>query len=258
MLDVHAPHESIHTWKSFLIHIATIVIGLFIAVGLEQAVEYFHHRHIRQQLEEQMREVIAGDLQTDAHAIEQFDGLREYLLQVRAAVMARIDGKQEPMPPPATDPRMAIFSAFPSLAPYDAAKENGTVAYLPTARIRIYNRVAFQRQLAATALEQWFAGLAALAAFNERYTDSLGNLAMGGVSTAPDLSKLSRTELVEYLTLVAALIKETDLINARYRLFDSECKAVLDGVRDEDALLRAIGYKQAKLPTASASTPPAR
>jgi hypothetical protein len=78
------------------------------------------------------------------------------------------------------------------------------------------------------------------------------------VSTAPDLSKLSRTELVEYLTLVAALIKETDLINARYRLFDSECKAVLDGVRDEDALLRAIGYKQAKLPTASASTPPAR
>ena len=36
MLDVHAPHESIHTWKSFFIHIATIVIGLFIAVGLEQ------------------------------------------------------------------------------------------------------------------------------------------------------------------------------------------------------------------------------
>jgi len=45
MLDVHARHETVHTWKDFFIHIATIVIGLLIAVGLEQTVEYFHHRH---------------------------------------------------------------------------------------------------------------------------------------------------------------------------------------------------------------------
>jgi hypothetical protein len=45
MLDVHAPHEASHTWQGFFIHIATIVIGLIIAVGLEQTVEYFHHRH---------------------------------------------------------------------------------------------------------------------------------------------------------------------------------------------------------------------
>ena len=44
MLDVHPPHEPTHTWKDFVIHIATIVIGLLIAVGLEQTVEYFHHR----------------------------------------------------------------------------------------------------------------------------------------------------------------------------------------------------------------------
>jgi hypothetical protein len=45
MLDVHPPHEPINTWKGFALHIATIVIGLLIAVGLEQTVEYFHHRH---------------------------------------------------------------------------------------------------------------------------------------------------------------------------------------------------------------------
>jgi hypothetical protein len=45
MLDVHAPHESAHSWKDFFIHIATIVVGLLIAVGLEQTVEFFHHRH---------------------------------------------------------------------------------------------------------------------------------------------------------------------------------------------------------------------
>jgi hypothetical protein len=45
MLDVHPPHESIHTWSDFFIHIATIVVGLLIALGLEQTVEHFHHKH---------------------------------------------------------------------------------------------------------------------------------------------------------------------------------------------------------------------
>jgi hypothetical protein len=151
---------------------------------------------------------------------------------------------------------MASFTAFPTLAPYEAAKENGTVAYLPTARIRIYNRVAFQRELMATVREHWFDGLAALAAFNERYTDSTGNLEIGEVSTAPDLKKLSRAELAEYLTVVAALIKKTDLMVDRYRIFDRECQAILDGVRDEDALLRALAPARTKQSNA-APTPTA-
>lgn len=53
------PHETIHTWRAFFIHLATIVIGLLIAVGLEQTVEYFHHRNqvaeIRRSLAEERR-----------------------------------------------------------------------------------------------------------------------------------------------------------------------------------------------------------
>ncbi len=44
MLDVHPAHHAASTWRDFFIHIATIVLGLLIAVGLEQTVEYFHHR----------------------------------------------------------------------------------------------------------------------------------------------------------------------------------------------------------------------
>jgi hypothetical protein len=32
MREVHPPHEAVHTWRGFLLHIATIVIGLLIAV----------------------------------------------------------------------------------------------------------------------------------------------------------------------------------------------------------------------------------
>ena len=55
MLDVHpAPHAA-HSWREFFIHIATIVLGLCIAVGLEQTVEYFHHRHQLHKLEEALQ-----------------------------------------------------------------------------------------------------------------------------------------------------------------------------------------------------------
>jgi hypothetical protein len=44
MLDVHPAHHAATTWREFFIHIATIVLGLLIAVSLEQTVEYIHHR----------------------------------------------------------------------------------------------------------------------------------------------------------------------------------------------------------------------
>ncbi len=56
MIEVHPPHENVHTWRQFFIHIAAITIGLLIAIGLEQTVVYFHHRH---QLQEARRELTA-------------------------------------------------------------------------------------------------------------------------------------------------------------------------------------------------------
>jgi hypothetical protein len=58
MLDVHPPEHTPHSWRDFFIHIATIVVGLLIAVGLEQGVEAIHHhhqvKHTRELLAEEM------------------------------------------------------------------------------------------------------------------------------------------------------------------------------------------------------------
>ena len=51
VIDVHAPHGGLHTWKDFWIHLGTIALGLLIALGLEQGVEYLHHLHQRHDLE---------------------------------------------------------------------------------------------------------------------------------------------------------------------------------------------------------------
>jgi hypothetical protein len=45
-LDVHPPHQSIHTWQDFFIHLFTITVGLLIALSLEGTVEWLNHRHL--------------------------------------------------------------------------------------------------------------------------------------------------------------------------------------------------------------------
>jgi len=61
MLDVHPAHHAASTWRDFFIHIVTIVIGLLIAIGLEQTVEYVHHRHQVAEARETIRQEIADN-----------------------------------------------------------------------------------------------------------------------------------------------------------------------------------------------------
>src|ERR1700735_1629762 len=75
MLDVHPPRESLHTWKGFFIHIATIVVGLFIAVALEQSVEAIIRHHeaaaLREDLGQESRQILVDARSSEtAHAYE--------------------------------------------------------------------------------------------------------------------------------------------------------------------------------------------
>jgi hypothetical protein len=57
-LDVHAPHEPIHGWKDFLLHLLTITVGLLIAVGIEGCVELHREHKLVREARETMREEI--------------------------------------------------------------------------------------------------------------------------------------------------------------------------------------------------------
>lgn len=48
-MDIHAPHEPVHTFKGFAIHIAIVTIGIIIALSLEGLREVFRdHRLVRE------------------------------------------------------------------------------------------------------------------------------------------------------------------------------------------------------------------
>jgi hypothetical protein len=84
VFDVHAPHQAVHTWKDFFIHIATIVIGLLIAIGLEQTVEHFHHRHQAQEARKRLLEEVKANgeiAERNGYAVRMHEKhLREALL----------------------------------------------------------------------------------------------------------------------------------------------------------------------------------
>jgi hypothetical protein len=60
-MEIHKPHAA-KSWKEFFIELGTIVIGILIALGLEQVVEGFHDRSRVAQAWENIRSEIADNL----------------------------------------------------------------------------------------------------------------------------------------------------------------------------------------------------
>ena len=61
MLDVHPPHESVHNWRDFILHLVTITIGLFIALSMEGLLEWHHHRELVHEAEASLHDEIKSN-----------------------------------------------------------------------------------------------------------------------------------------------------------------------------------------------------
>ena len=144
MLDVHAPHEPIHTWKGFVIHIATITIGLLIAIGLEQLAEYVHHRH--------QAAAIAGKLRAESYenmAIVRSDikNCDETLAAIRFIVDS-LNRKPSASPAapwtPPVLPEARILK--PSNAEWLIARDGALLQLLPTVLVANYWKIEVTRE----------------------------------------------------------------------------------------------------------------
>lgn len=127
MLDVHPAQHAASTWRDFFIHIATIVIGLFIAVSLEQTVELLHHRHQRNQLEEELRR----DGEANEKYIQDDIAVTQSTMDWASGQAAAI-GHAGPVSPLILR-RMPVGALYsPDAGVWLAAKTNGQASLLPT------------------------------------------------------------------------------------------------------------------------------
>jgi hypothetical protein len=176
MLDVHPPHHAASTWRDFLIHIATIVLGLLIAIGLEQTVELLHHRHQRHQLQEDLRNEAAQNLQVIDRDLK-MQNLEPWFQQAMDAASVADPSKISIHLPPAPCLPGSVGTAeyryfAPSQAVWTTAKESGIVALLPVAESRMYARLAHNYDLLEYVRDQVFDDCQTIVAMRLRFAQA--------------------------------------------------------------------------------------
>jgi hypothetical protein len=198
MLDVHPPHHPTHTWKDFLIHIATICVGLLIAVALEQSVEALNRRHeaaeLRETLKAESAQILADSRRTEKAQVYQLKWLAGRLKQVQAAVW---EGRKLE----ATEPDHEPYFASPDIPLWRAAKESGQAKLLTKGEINGYSEVQYVQTRVEMLDRERDQAEGGVRRFHGRFPTAKDG--------TPDWSKASREDLQTYLGLLTAEIDAT-------------------------------------------------
>jgi hypothetical protein len=216
MLDVHPPHHAANTWRDFFIHIATIVVGLLIAIGLEQSVEAWHHHHQRHQLEADLRAEGISNLHVVITTLEFCDWMAQWQSQQveeldRAAAQSRTPAYIPPRNRPAPFSRL-------SDAVWTVAQTSTMLNLLPRSEAERYAHPYYDVQVATGQLQRMNELL------HER-TESLDAAAVdphtGPLAThtgsSYDLSRLNKEQLAEFRKINREMIVAVR-VEAQYAL----------------------------------------
>jgi hypothetical protein len=194
-LEVHPPDHAIHSWRDFIIHIATIVVGLLIAIGLEQSVEALHHRHLLHQAREQLREEIAVNRKTlkrDKYLLEVAHGESRYNIDLLSSPQA--DASK----------RLKFgwsWNAMQSSA-WTTARETGALAFMPYDEVQALALVYGQQDVVNTEATEHIHHYAASLALIERH----------GELESVEVSSLSPAEREQLANSFAGNVTEIELL----------------------------------------------
>jgi hypothetical protein len=239
VIDVHAPHGGVHTWKDFWIHLGTIAAGLLIAISLEQSVEALHRLHERHQLEADLHEEALKNHDYAATDVEQYDRIIAWLLQLQRGVDAEraTGGKATFVYPARPDglpdsPRYAALHILATEA-WTTAKESALVVLLPRDEAEIYARLSIQVDQVQETRERIRELGLRQGAFETRFSG-------GTYPPVFDLSRLTPQQLDEYEALLADELEGVRNGKSRLKVFAAANDYLLSGGVSEVELRKAI------------------
>ena len=209
MLDIHPPHEAVHTWRDFFIHIATIVVGLLIAIGLEQTVETIHRRHERtellQRLHEESQQIVNECAQSKAVLATRDQQLSSRIEQLQVVLW---QNRPLALTDPSTGPTVLQRPDDPI---WRAAKTGGLASRLSSEEINAYSEVETLSAKVEIAYDRMVVIHLDRTAFEHEFP---------GPDFDPDLSHASPADLRQYLQLLTrerAAVIYVDLMVAGMR-----------------------------------------
>src|SRR5579864_3659694 len=144
MLDVHPPQHAAHGLRDFFVHSVTIVIGLLIALGLEQCAEGIHHRSEVREARDALAQERAGNQQAFATTTELFRRETKRF-QANLAVLQYL--QQHPGAAPDSWPGKINWHCYIttfSTAAWQAAQHLGVTARMSQPEVRQLEQLYYQ------------------------------------------------------------------------------------------------------------------
>jgi hypothetical protein len=136
VLDVHSPTEPIHGWRDFFIHLATITIGLVIALSLEGCVEWRHHRSLVREAQTSLQVEIEANAKELQSAIDHVNAEQKLLAQ--DVVMLRKIIANPKVPNQETPLINFNLPTFDDVS-WETAKSTGALSYMPYEEAHVYS-----------------------------------------------------------------------------------------------------------------------
>jgi hypothetical protein len=144
-MDIHAPHQPVHTFKDFAIHIAIVTIGIIIALSLDGLRETFREHHLVRETRENFRK----ELQLSQH--QMLDELARVTtnhdkleaLSKDAPILASQHSEQIVARLEAIDNPYYFFSANS----WQSSLSTGALAHMGTDEVLAYASAAEARQI---------------------------------------------------------------------------------------------------------------
>jgi hypothetical protein len=207
-LDVHAPHEPIHSWKDFLLHLVIISVGLLIAVGIEGLVELHREHKLVAEARATMREEIQHNADQMKEAVVNLDR-QAATMKKNIETLTRIQEN----PKDKESQNASINADFSTLGLRDTAwktaETTGALSFMPYAESLRYSNVYSSQQdflIQQSKIlddEAQFLGLIAKTDFGH------GDITKEQASLALERFGIWNAHLV-YLNLMAKVTAETD------------------------------------------------
>ena len=174
-MDIHPPLGPVHTVKDFFVHLSMIVIGILIAVSLEQFVEWRHHAKLVAEAHENITNELRDNAKELDGTMSTYPGTEKELVEYFAMIRKLRTHK----PFKELFVRLSLHLSQLSSASRNSAQATGALGYM--------NYEEVKRYAAVYDLQQQFLHI------QERLLEAT-TLAVGGVQ-GDDPTKASDAEL---------------------------------------------------------------
>jgi len=238
MIDIHPPQHGSITRRDFFIHLFIVVLGILIAIGLEQGAEIVHHHQQRHQLEADLY----AEAQRNVDTIQANEkNFAVYMAWYRDVLKAGREAKPAGgfvtfLIPPRVGTKIA---QRPMDNVWPAATASGAVAVLPREEIETFGRINTYAQFA-----DQIAGTRQAAAVTENAV-----LSRLGLSLAPGTTeRMTAQDRDELMRALATHLEGYRALAVADAAWQGCSEAVLQGVNSIEGFYPYIARPQAAIP----------